>query len=414
VVWAVAGALAQGQPGGQETWARLDNGLGLFVRENQAAATVAAVAAVRFSQGEEPSRVRGIRDLLELCLTAPAPAGGRVVPIEGRTEPDFIALAARGTDRNWEDVVRGLLTALTSPRFEGGTVAYQQQLLRRGAEAERELPAAVARRAGLVALYPAAVATVRPAAAYLPVSASALAALWQQVLKPNRVVLAVSGPVEAAAVKAVIEEAAGTWVPGPDVQPPKSLGQASQGPYRLEMTAAASAVWVGARGPEPDDADYPAAVVGMEALARGLGSRLFRRLRDELRLTYDVTGQVVAGRQWPYLYVLATCGEEQVTKASAEIRDQIGRMADEALPEGELTRARRAAVLELTRLRMSNYGAAQYLCSLAAMAPGYVEAGSPWRLGADLEAVGSDRLREACGRFWRTPTVVQVFGHLGG
>jgi len=314
-------------------------------------------------------------------------------------------------DRDWRAVVAALLRVLSSAHFDSETIAGQQRLLRRLVEAEREVAAAAAARAGLVALYPAARATVRPPVAYAPVAPSALEAFRREVVRPNRLTLVVSGPVPPEEVKRQVADATADWVPGPDPGPAPDPGPPPRtGPFRIEMVADESAVWVGCRGPRPDEEDYAAAVLGMEALARGMGARLFRRLRDDLGLVYGATGQVVAAASWPYMYVLATCEEGQAARVTAEIRAELAKLAAEELSSRELERARRLAGIELLRLRMSNWEAAQYLSSLAAIAPLSPASSGNWRLLDDLQGVGPARLRAFFERWWSHPTVVQVLG----
>jgi len=373
------------------------------------------VAALAVSQAEEPATGRGLRDLLQLCLLASASGSpNKGIVLDGSTEPDYIVLSARGSDRHGKEVLDALLGLLSTREFDRETVAGQQRLLRRLVEAEAEVASAVASRAGVAALYPAAADLVKPAAAYSPVPASTLTAFWRQVLKPNRLAIAVSGPVKTEEVRRAIEEAMGAWVPGPDLGPlrPGRRG-ASQGIVRLRMAGEESVVWLGARGPRPDEEDYPVAIVGMMALAHGLGSRLFRRLRDELGVSYAVGGHVVAGQSWPHMFVMATCEAGDVARVTAEIQGELERMAQEEVSLKELERARNMAVLDLQQVRMSNWRTAQYLATLALLSPQAVGEGRAWAVAEEVARVEAGQLRRFFARWWAQPSVVQVIGRSG-
>lgn len=398
-----------------ETCYRLDNGLRLIVRENPAAATVVAVAAIAATQADEPAGRGGLRRLLQLCLVASAKTESAPgVDVSGLTQPDYISISARGVDRNWRAVINVLTSVLSTSIFGKETIVGEQRILQRLVAADREVASTVARQAGLATLYPAAMGELRPAAAYTGVRPGVLAEFRNRVVRPNRMTIVVSGPVKADEVRAMVKGWAGALVPGPDQQPRTVFGgRPYAGVLRVKMGGTDSAVWVGARAPTPEDPAYPEAVVGMVLLARGMGSRLFVRLRDDLGLTYGSTGQVMASDVWPSMYVLTSCDAAQASKVTAEVRAELGKLADEEAQEGELTRARRRAEMDLERLRMSNWQTAHYLSSMATMAPGMFTGGKCWELLQDLEAVGPGRLRSFFERWWQAPSVVQVLADAG-
>ncbi|MCX7598215.1 MAG: insulinase family protein [Armatimonadetes bacterium] len=373
---------------------------------------MAATAALALSQAEEPPAGHGLRELLQMCILASAPADPQKgIVLDAATEPDYIVFSARGSDRHGLHVVSALLRLFGPRDFGSDLITAQQSLLRRFAEAQQEIAAAVASRAGLAALYPDAANLLKPAAAYRPVAASTLSAFWRQALRPNRLAVAVSGPVSMEDVRRALEDVAGAWVPGPDIGPPPSGRRAHpQGIVRLRIGSEESAVWVGVRGPKPDDEDYPVAIVGMMALAHGMGSRLFRRLRDELGVTYAVSGRVVASRSWPHMYVAATCEAADTPRVSGEIQKELQRMAREDLSPKELERARNMAVLNLEQVRMSNWQAVHYLSTLALLNPSIMSDGRTWAIVEDVKTVDAGQVKEFFARWWDRPSVVQVIG----
>lgn len=411
---ALSAPVPQTTGGCVERCIRLDNGLRLLVRENPRAATVAAAAALAVSYAEEPPAGRGLRELVQLCILASAsPDPQRGIVLDANTEPDYMVFSARGSDRHGLEVLNALLELFGTRDFDTSLIAAQQVLLRRFAEAQEEVAAAVAKRAGLAALYPAAAELLKPAAAYRPVAATTLSAFWRQVLRPNRIALTVSGPVTMEQVRRVVEDVMGGWVPGPDLRPLRSGGPVASGVVRLHVGGEESAVWVGARGPRPDEEDYPVALVGMIALAHGMGSRLFRRLRNELGLTYAVSGHVVAARSWPHMYMAATCEPANVARVCGVIQTELQRVAREGMAPKELERAKNMAVLNLQQVRMSNWQAAQYLSTLALLNPRAMSEEKPWAIVDDLRAVEAEQVREFFAKWWMRPSIVQVISRSG-
>jgi predicted Zn-dependent peptidase len=176
------------------------------------------------------------------------------------------------------------------------------------------------------------------------------------------------------------------------------------------MIADESVVFVGARAPKRTDDDYPTALVAMIGLAHGMGSRLFKRLRDELGLAYTVDGQVVNGSLWPYMFALVSCQGQNVNRVSSETTEELGRLSTGPLEPAEVDRARRFAQMELLRMRMSNAGAADFLSASVAFLPSLPPSGDLWSLADKVQAVGPDRLQAFFAHWWRAPSVVQVLG----
>jgi predicted Zn-dependent peptidase len=386
--------------------------LRLIVRSSPVSLTFAATAAVRVGVTQEEPGRHGLRQLLQLCLvTEAARTQGEGLDVTGYTEPDLFSLSVRGIADDGQAVLQALLNSLLAVHFESETIRAQQRLMIRQYEADQEVPISVARRAGLAALYPASATALVPECAARPLVPLALQTWFKTHVLPNRVTVTVSGRADPAEVRRTVEEATATWLPGPEV-PSGGAGPVPPvlGPVRVDMISDESVVWIGARGPKRMDDDYGAALVAMIALAHGMGSRLFRRLRDDLGLVYSADGQVVTGRLWPYMYVVATSGFAGVNRVTSETTEELRRLSADRLSPAEIERARSFAAMELLRMRMSNAGAADFLSVSGALSPALPPSESFWDLADQVQAVGPDRLQAFFARWWRTPSVIQVLG----
>ena len=296
-----------------------------------------------------------------MCLAAQGSgAEGEALSFTGYTEPDILSISVRGLADDAPAATRALVKALLDPHFDTETIRVQQRLMIRQYQAEQEVPVSAARRAGLAALYPASAAALIPECANLVISPTTLQAWLKGHVFPNRVTLAVSGRVDPAEIRRIVEEATATWLPGPE---------SATGMVRSEMSSDESVVFLGARAPKRTDEDYATSLVAMIGLAHGMGSRLFKRLRDDLGLAYTVDGQVVNGSLWPYMFVLVTCTTPNVDRVNSEVAEELGRLSTGPMEPAEIDRARRFADMELLRIRMSDAGTADFLSASVALLP---------------------------------------------
>ena len=346
-----------------------------------------------------------------MCLAAQGSgAEGEALSFTGYTEPDILSISVRGLADDAPAATRALVKALLDPHFDTETIRVQQRLMIRQYQAEQEVPVSAARKAGLAALYPASAAALIPECANLVISPTTLQAWLKGHVFPNRVTLAVSGRVGPAEIRRIVEEATATWLPGPEV-PVAGPGPASAtGMVRSEMSSDESVVFLGARAPKRTDEDYATSLVAMIGLAHGMGSRLFKRLRDDLGLAYTVDGQVVNGSLWPYMFVLVTCTTPNVDRVNSEVAEELGRLSTGPMEPAEIDRARRFADMELLRIRMSDAGTADFLSASVALLPSMPPSGDLWSLADRVQAVGPDRLQAFFARWWHAPSVVQVLG----
>ncbi len=391
---------------------QLDNGLRLVTRCDPSAATFAIAAAARLSAAEEAAGQEGLRELVELCLSSTGgEAASAGVLVEAQTRPDLVTITARAPGSLWQAATDAVIGRAFMAHFDSATIRAGQRTLGRLAEAQREMPLAVVERAGVEALYPASARHQEPTVARLLLAPAALERFYREHFVPNNIILVASGPVDAKALRTKVAAMTAELLPG------KATGQRGvvaaplrPGTRKLVMDGVDSAVWVGARAPRPGTREYRIAVVAMTLLANGMGSRLYRRLRDELSLAYLLGGQVMAGRLWPYMYVSCTCEAEKAGQALAEIEQELDRAAREDAADREIERAREVAATQLLALEMSNWRVVQYLSAVALLSepPGRPE--SPSELAAQVRQVRKDQVREFVRDWWTLRATIQLVG----
>ncbi|MCC7492657.1 MAG: insulinase family protein [Fimbriimonadaceae bacterium] len=142
---------------------------------------------------------------------------------------------------------------------------------------------------------------------------AALQQHWQQAYVPDRAILAVAGGVQAAAVRAAVEELLGDWRGAAPAAPAIT----TTGRPRYEhVTQTTEQVHLAVAYPDvpPGDPRRYHAMMAVQVLSGGMGSRLFTEVREKRGLCYSVhaRSQTLPGCAW----VLATAGT--TTERSSE------------------------------------------------------------------------------------------------
>ncbi|MCD6362230.1 MAG: insulinase family protein, partial [Armatimonadetes bacterium] len=385
----------------------------------EAAPTVAVSAVINVSAAEEMRVYRGVRELLaayfENLPVSAAQLNG--IEISASVQPDYIGIHAKSCREKWRASVDVVLDLIFKVHFDNSTVRVCQAILRRLVEARGEMPSVAAAKAGVAALYPLAGRQQIPLIAWSVRPTAVLQEFCSRYLVPNRTSLAVSGAVPVDEVYKQVRRATAELLPGPGpVEIPSSTSASSGRTIRLSMYSDESAVWVGAVAPSPCQPDYRYAIVTMTLLSTGMGARLYKRLREELGIVYGISGQVMTGNLWPYMYVLCMCRRSKVSQVAAEIRQILEDIANNGPKPAELERARNQAKRQLLEIEMSNWRSAQYLSVMDCLLGEKVAnslCGQPRRLAEAMDTIRPEHIRQFVAKWWAKPVVVQVIGRVG-
>jgi zinc protease len=123
--------------------------------------------------------------------------------------------------------------------------------------------------------------------------------LHRYLARPDGAILVVTGKIAQGKVRELVEQHFASWVPRGTALPPapEIVQESEPGIYFVVLPFAQSSVKLGHLGVSRFTPDYPAIDVFNEIFGSGgFGSRLMKRVRTELGLSYGVYGGIAAGR----------------------------------------------------------------------------------------------------------------------
>ncbi len=167
---------------------------------------------------------------------------------------------------------------------------------------------------------------------------------YRRYFFPSNILLAVQGDFNRAAMKAQIEKLFADWTAKqPSVPPfPPVRFTYKPGTYlAVKPEATQTNISIGQPGGELKDPDFPALEVMADILGGGFNSRLFRRIRTQLGLAYEVGASWGADYDHPGLFSISASTPSQNTdKVIQTSREEVERMRNELVGEDELEGAR--------------------------------------------------------------------------
>ncbi len=341
---------------------RLANGMTLLVREEPSVPTVAIRAVFPGGLRAETDQTngafaflaellpKGTKDLSarELALEV-ADMAGEIAGFNGKNtfglKADFLArFFVPGLE-----LVRDVLLFPALDREEAEKV--RAELLDQLRYQEDSLPAVAFREFNriLFAGHPYGLNTLGREEVLRHLSVEELRRIYQACARPDRLVLAVAGDVDAAAVREQVERLFGDWrAPGgeeaevaeevlPPVPPPVPKE------YRIGRDREQVHVIIGFLGASLTDADrYPLEV--LDTILSGQSGRLFVDLRDRQGLAYSLSSFSQFGIDTGAFGVYIGTSPEKRDQAIAALWEQIGRIRSEQVGPAELERAKNILV----------------------------------------------------------------------
>ncbi len=163
------------------------------------------------------------------------------------------------------------------------------------------------------------------------------------VMRPERMVMAISGVFDREQLLATLERMFADWPAATAIeQQPDPGTPAPPGLYFASKDdTAQSVIGLGHQGIRRDDPDFAAVEVFNEVLAGGFSSRLLTRLRTDLGLTYGVGGGIRAGWRRPGNFVLSFSTKVESTVAGIEaLLGELQRLEHEPPTQAEIELAK--------------------------------------------------------------------------
>ncbi len=220
------------------------------------------------------------------------------------------------------------------PRFEGDRLALWKGQALEGIRRRVEDPSTVASIAFTQIVYgDTPYGRVSRSRDISAIQRTHLLELHRHLVRPDGALLVVTGKIEQAKVAELAERYFGAWAPRGEALPPAPPvdHEPKPGIYFIGLPFAQASVKFGHLGVARFTPDYPAIDVFNEVFGSGgFGSRLMKRVRTELGLSYGVYGGIAPGRVRGTNYVFVQTKADSTGAAVNESIRELERLQQEA------------------------------------------------------------------------------------
>ena len=171
-----------------------------------------------------------------------------------------------------------------------------------------------------------------------------LVAFHATYYRPDTTILEVWGDFKTPEMKAEIARIFGGWKaagPAPTITLPVVAPQTPTLGYIEKKDLEQTFLLTGQLGVRLDDPDYPAIHILSEILGGGFASRIFTKVRSEKGLAYAAGGGMFPAFDHPgAFYFFTSTKPSTTTEALAALLDEIRKIRESPVMDGELTRAK--------------------------------------------------------------------------
>ncbi len=405
--------------------AQLPNGIALVFRSNPAAESVAISAFVNIPASCETQQTAGIRSLTQAMLLHRRAGPDHTGPVEELSQygavvgqsvhPDCTQVSVVALAEYADECLRPLREILFGSEFDW--THFRAERVAHAKEIERLEENGLAYAAYLAYAYMfAGTSCAWPAAGTrLGIQRTRQAEVtrfYKRYYRPNRTVLAISGPMEFAECRAAVEHAFGAVLPGPDEQ---ASGDDERLPDREPLyihrpwPSENAAILMLTRAPGPSDPRYPAIEVLTAVLGGGQGGVLWQTLRAEKALVYAVDAVVSASDVCGTLQIAATCDAARAGDVYVAIRDEIASLQKSPPSSKQVGRAISYLAGRYFLNQQRNLHATGLMGRFELLAPG----GGPELLEATFDRIGQvtpEQVQKAAQECLTPAVWVQVGG----
>jgi zinc protease len=397
---------------------RLDNGLRLLVLSTDVSPTVSLYGEVRNRpEMQEPAGREGVSAILAELFSYGTTSLDRLAYQKALDE--IAASATAGTDFSLEILAdkfeRGvalLADNLLRPALPGEAFDVIQQEQAASLAGKRQSPDYHAKRAMLVALFPADDPTIREATpeTVQAIDLDDVKDYYKHVFRPDMTTIVIIGQIAPEEALRVINMNFGAWRTSgvkpdldlPAVPPNKPSEQVVPDPDRVQDLVMLAQVGNLTR----KSADYYPLQVGMHVLTGGFyATRFYRDLREETGLVYTVDGHLHAGPNRSVLTVSYGCDPENVSRAREIIVRDLQTMQQQEVSSDELLQAKTLILRRIPLSQSSFTGIAeQYL----ALVRGKLPLDEQQKAAQRITGISAGEVREAFVKRIRPDDLVQV------
>jgi zinc protease len=395
----------------------LPSGFTVIVRSEPSGGVVAASLQVRAGSLFESADTAGITNFLHRVmlrgtkrysaqqLTEAIEDLGGTLDAAGDVEYGEVRGAALA--RNWEALLRLIAEVGLRPTLPSEEIERERRLIQSALQTRGDTPFQRAFDALMLDLYgphPYAWPSLGRRESLAHIDRAALQAHYAAIYRPDRMVLAVSGHVQADRVLRVTERLfRSARASGPPLTPGGGAATPRADRRIVEQPLQQAQVLIGYLGPPLTDPDYPALRVLGTVMGGGMSGRLFTELRDKRGLAYSV-GMLGSFRTGPsFLITYMGTAPSNAEAATAGVLAEIDRIRGEHVTEPELARAKAYLLGTLAMDRRTNARQAWYLGFFEVIGAGW---DFPERYGRGVEAVTAAVVARVAQQYLTRPTVV--------
>lgn len=396
---------------------RLANGLTVIVRENAVAPVVALSLQVRMGTRWETPDSAGISNFLMAVMVkgtakrsgaelaeAVAALGGKITAYG---EADYSEIRASALSRFWRELLALTAELALEPRLAPEEVDRERDWLL--SRIQRRVDNAPSRAfdelyALLYLPHPYGLPVLGTRASLPRIDHAAIVARYRQFFRPDSMVLALSGQVNADEAVAEIQRLFGAMRAG-GAAPEPSNPKPSQAARRrvIEQAAQQTQILVGGLAPALDHPDHATVKVLSTILGGGMAGRLFAELRDKRALAYTATSYYDPVKETGALVLYLGTTPETAAEAEKALVAEVARIQREAVSDDELLRAKRFLLGRYAMDRRTNERQAWYLAFYDVERVG---ASYPARYRLAVEGVTAGDVQRAAQTYLGTLTTV--------
>jgi zinc protease len=396
---------------------RLPNGFTVIVRENPVAPVVAVSLQIRMGTRWETVDTAGISNfLMAVMVKGTAKRGGAelaeaVAGLGGKIsafgEADYSEIRASALSRFWRELLALTAELALEPRLAPDEVDREREWL--VSRIQRRLDNAPARAfdelyALLFLPHPYGVPPVGTRASLARIDHAAVVARYRQFFRPDNMVLAISGQVNADETLAEAQRLFGAMPAGGGALEPSNPKPSQSAQRRvIEQAAQQTQILVGSLAPPLDHPDHARVKVLSTILGGGMAGRLFAELRDKRALAYSATSFYEPVREPGALVLYLGTTPDTAAQAEQALLAEVARIQRELVSDAELRRAKQFLLGRYAMDRRTNERQAWYLAFYDVERVG---SSYPERYRLAVQAVTAEEVRRAAQTYLGTLTTV--------
>ncbi len=339
----------------------LPNGIVVYLLEDHALPVVSGTAYVRTSPAFIPADRAGLGGLTGEVMRSGGTAARSGDYLDDRLAAigasistgigaDLATSGFRSLTENLDEVLELWSGVLRTPAFPDDKIELAKVGLRRAIAGRNDEMLSVLMRVAPQAVYGKDSPWARQPeyASIEPIAAADCRALHAKVFVPERLVLAVHGDFNSAALKKQLTARFGDWkksgTPAP-VLPPTPAKAESKLVFAPKDDVTQTGIVVAQPSIRADDPDYAALQVLEQGLGGGFSSRMFSRIRTQRGLAYGTGASAGVDYQRPGVFLAYSLTKGESTMVALDlVREEVRKVTEAPFSAAEMDVAKSAVV----------------------------------------------------------------------